>query len=847
VVGAGGPGGNPAGAGGPGSQSNWNGGVLWAIGGTGGQPNGGVGGTGGNASAWATNVTGGDGFDGADMIGGDGGNAGGPNGGNGGNGGPGGIDGSIGGSYGGGGGGGGDKVGNSNPSGGQGASGAVIITYTSTVTLPDAGADQNLCGITNLAGNTPDAGWTATWTTISGPGSATSPNNPSSGLAGINPGTCTVFEYSFSMAGCPTQTDQVTICAPVICNDDPCGAMTIPISTSGCSYTQYSNTGSTATTGVTEPGCANYDDNDVWFQVTVPANGQVSFQAIDNGAPGSVYPGIAIYDGPDCSNLSHAGCDQTTSTGAPSEISYNGTPGETIWIRVWDWLDSESGFGLCAFTHNNTAGDIMPGATNTLTCGTTATFMDPGGTGNYMVNSAANYTICPDTPGQYITVDFSLGFFDIENGWDRLTILDGSQTDAPIIGQYTGTNSPGVVTSGAADGCLTFQFQSDNIVTDLGWEAIVSCSPTQATNTYVCSPTNCSGECGQWICADGLYPTTNDGNGIEDLAIESSGCFGTAGEVASKWFYFTVLSDGTIEFIFDGPNGQDYDFAIWGPSTDGNPPCPMNTGEAPIRCSYADVSNTANPVGLSAALGGGEYYEGAEGDGWVDALDVVAGETYAMILNIFMTGNPQPEIDLTIGGSGTLDCTPVVLPITLVDFYGINQGERNLLSWITSSEMNNDYFTVEGSINGYEWYHVGDVKSVGNSHDKQFYQLADGTPNIPVTYYRLIQVDVDGGRSYSDVIAVNANRGETDVLVTELFPNPTNSFANFTYTGDNELEPLNVTLKNEMGQTVQEFNYISVHKGMTNMLNVEDLKSGVYQVIFTQGNQRQVTRLALIK
>ncbi len=840
TIGTGGSAGGPAGNGGAGGQTNlqpYSG--LTAFGGSGGlcENNGGGGGAGGTTTLFGTYIFGENGNAGGASIGGHGGSNNGPNGGSGGLGGAAGVNGGNGFSLGSGGGGGGSKSGGANTSGGAGAGGGVVFTYNTTVTQPDAGADLDLCGITNLSGNTPDFGWTGTWTLVSGSASIASPNSPNSGISGIAAGSCATFRWTFTSPGCTSLFDEVTICNPVICNDDPCGAMPITVSTTGCSYTQYSNTGATASTGMAEPGCGNYDDNDVWFSLTVPANGQVTLQALDNGATGSVYPAIAVYEGT-CDNLTHAGCDQTTSTITPSEISYNGTPGSTIYVRVWDYLDSENGFGLCAFTHTNSTGNVLPGNTS-VTCGTPMTFMDPGGTGNYSVNSSAHYVICPDTPGQFVTLDFSSGFFNVENGFDAITILDGGDLTAPIIGQYTGTNSPGVVTSSASDGCLTVMFMSDYIVTQPGWQATVTCSSTAGTNNVVCSPTNCSGNCGQWICMDGIYPTTNDGNGIEDLALGTSGCFGAAGEIASKWFYFTILEDGTIEFTFDGPNGQDYDFAVWGPSTDGNPPCPFNTGEGPIRCSYAAVGNTGNPVGINAALGAGEQYEGVEGDGWVDALYTQAGETYAMILNIYMNGNPQPDIDLSIGGTGTIDCAPVFLPVEMHSLKGINQGDRNYVSWVTTNEMNNDFFTLEHSINGIDWEYAGTVDGSGTTTHSTYYGLYDNNPYFPVSYYRVRQTDYNGDFKYSETIAVNANRTPGEHLISELFPNPASTYVTFVYNGIGvtPANPLNIRVLDEFGHEVMNYNYVELLSGMPTSLRTSELGSGTYQLVASQRDQ----------
>ncbi len=81
-------------------------------------------------------------------------------------------------------------------------------------------------------------------------------------------------------------------------------------------------------------------------------------------------------------------------------------------------------------------------------------------------------TYCSDT-GNCITVNFNS--FAIESGWDDLYIYDGTSTSDPLIGSFTGTTSPGTISS--STGCLTFRFDSDGSGVDVGWDATVSCAP----------------------------------------------------------------------------------------------------------------------------------------------------------------------------------------------------------------------------------------------------------------------------------------------------------------------------------------------------------------------------------
>jgi hypothetical protein len=103
-----------------------------------------------------------------------------------------------------------------------------------------------------------------------------------------------------------------------------------------------------------------------------------------------------------------------------------------------------------------------------------AMFYDDGGpTGNYSDRKEYTMTFLPNTSGGMLEAVFEE--FLLENNYDFLYIYDGSSTNAPQIGEYTGSNSPEVVTATNSDGALTFRFSSDYGVNMSGWAARVHC------------------------------------------------------------------------------------------------------------------------------------------------------------------------------------------------------------------------------------------------------------------------------------------------------------------------------------------------------------------------------------
>jgi len=100
---------------------------------------------------------------------------------------------------------------------------------------------------------------------------------------------------------------------------------------------------------------------------------------------------------------------------------------------------------------------------------------------------------------------------------------------------------------------------------------------------------------------------------------------------------------------------------------------------------------------------------------------------------------------------------PTVLPIELLHFSAKAIGSQVLLNWSTATELNNDYFTIERSVNGINWEVVDMVNGQGTTTQQSNYELLDTRPFTGISYYRLKQTDYDGDYSYSSLAAVTVS------------------------------------------------------------------------------------------
>ncbi|MCF0058162.1 Ig-like domain-containing protein [Dyadobacter sp. CY356] len=118
----------------------------------------------------------------------------------------------------------------------------------------------------------------------------------------------------------------------------------------------------------------------------------------------------------------------------------------------------------------------------------------------------------------------------------------------------------------------------------------------------------------------------------------------------------------------------------------------------------------------------------------------------------------------------TMDIISVPLPVTLIGFDAVKEGSTSLLTWITSTEMNSDYFEIERSTDAKTWVNLGIVNAAGNSNTKSNYSFVDSIPESGLNYYRLKMIDLDGTFAYSRIESVNF----PEFSWAKLYPNPVN-------------------------------------------------------------------------
>jgi hypothetical protein len=110
------------------------------------------------------------------------------------------------------------------------------------------------------------------------------------------------------------------------------------------------------------------------------------------------------------------------------------------------------------------------------------------------------------------------------------------------------------------------------------------------------------------------------------------------------------------------------------------------------------------------------------------------------------------------------------LPIRLLYFKATAMPEGVVTQWETTEEKNNDFFTIEKSLDGETFVEVTKIQSTGNDKEGHEYTFTDTDPYPGWSYYRLKQTDFDKNFTYSKLVAVNYD-GIASISL-KAYPNP---------------------------------------------------------------------------
>ena len=178
------------------------------------------------------------------------------------------------------------------------------------------------------------------------------------------------------------------------------------------------------------------------------------------------------------------------------------------------------------------------------------------------------------------------------------------------------------------------------------------------------------------------------------------------------------------------------------------------------------------------------------------------------------------------------DCGPTPVELTLFEAEKLPNGQGSLLYWQTANEIDNDYFSVQRSVDGGATFEeIGVVEGAGTTNETLNYEFIDKQPIAGNNYYRLKQVDFDGDFEYSEIKALFFTDVPRETGVS-IFPNPAVNLVNVRLGGDLESQVVEVEIYNSVGQLMTNKDL----SGDGGIVQTSSLPSGVYTIVVRAGS-----------
>ncbi|QQS29769.1 MAG: T9SS type A sorting domain-containing protein [Sphingobacteriales bacterium] len=268
----------------------------------------------------------------------------------------------------------------------------------------------------------------------------------------------------------------------------------------------------------------------------------------------------------------------------------------------------------------------------------------------------------------------------------------------------------------------------------------------------------------------------------------------------------------------------------------------------PISIGIIEI--VTNPVsGVSVAYlsvnGGLPEFDGSnytiniyESEGVVlfSANDVPTGSVYTV--PALSTENDAVTLVVT----DNLGCTNefevfvigTTLPVQLVDFKGTVQERGNLIEWVTSSETNNDFYTLYRSTDAVNYQKIAQVDGKGTTSLSSNYQYFDENAPNGVVYYQLVQTNFDGTNTTLGTIALN--RTANGLTVVQVAPVPASHSVNLVF-ATQTVAKVQISLFDLSGKLVTT-QFADATDGINNVqIDVADIPAGMYLLTINDGTQ----------
>lgn len=194
---------------------------------------------------------------------------------------------------------------------------------------------------------------------------------------------------------------------------------------------------------------------------------------------------------------------------------------------------------------------------------------------------------------------------------------------------------------------------------------------------------------------------------------------------------------------------------------------------------------------------------------------------------------------LSYCASGGSNCA--VVPIELLSFVGRSECDKNVITWKSATETNNDFYTIERSVGGNDYSVVGTVKGGGNSTTTLQYSFADILSDqeyrVEYLYYRLKQTDFDGESEVFHPIVIKKNCGD------EIFISPSITNGTIYVTAGKSKHEALISIVDELGRDLYSEN--TPEDWTERIIDLSAYENGIYFVRINIKSETIVKKIVL--
>ena len=183
--------------------------------------------------------------------------------------------------------------------------------------------------------------------------------------------------------------------------------------------------------------------------------------------------------------------------------------------------------------------------------------------------------------------------------------------------------------------------------------------------------------------------------------------------------------------------------------------------------------DTTITVGDSAFIG--SYTNGIDTIQWLQNGATIIDSTKPGFW-VYPTKNTYYVLTQTVNGytsSDTVNVTVNPLPLQFISYF-VNETKGHFVEnkWTTANEINVHHYNIEKSNDGVKFNSIGTIKAQNKQANQ--YEFVDKNVSEGINYYRVVGMDNDGKKSYSEIKKISISNNEE----IKVFPNPTKGEVN---------------------------------------------------------------------